>query len=50
MQCFNIEFTPNKCDKFNIFIWAKNLTEAYIEFVKRFPIDYIITDITGVKV
>ena len=50
MDYYNVEFTPDKKERFNAIIFAKSITEAYIEFVKAYPKDYIITNITGVKV
>lgn len=50
MSIYNIEFTTDKEDRLNIIIFADNITEAYLSFVEKFPIEYIITDITGVKI
>ena len=50
MDYYNVEFTPDKKERLNAIIFANSITEAYLEFVKAFPKDYIITNITGVKV
>ena len=49
MNEYNIEFTPDKSVFLNTIIFAKNITEAYLEFVKRFPKEYIIVEITGAR-
>lgn len=46
---YNIEFTPDKSNFLNTIIMARNITEAYLEFVKRFPKEYIIVEITGAR-
>ena len=50
MDYYNVEFTPDMKERFNAIIFADNISQACIEFVKAFPKDYIITNITGVKV
>lgn len=47
MNTYNIQFTPDKASFLNTIIMAKNITEAYLEFIKRFPKEYIIVEITG---
>jgi hypothetical protein len=49
MNEYNIEFTPDKSNFLNTIIMARNITEAYLEFVKRFPKEYIIVEITGAR-
>jgi hypothetical protein len=44
---YTIEFTPDKASFFKTIIRASSITEAYLEFVRRFPQHYIITDMTG---
>lgn len=46
---YNIEFTPDKSNFLNTIIMARNITEAYLEFVRQFPKEYIIVEITGAR-
>ena len=50
MKTYNIEFTPDKEQRLNTIIEANNITEAYLEFVRRHPKEYIITEISGARV
>jgi hypothetical protein len=44
-----ITFTPDKINFFKKVIKsAEDITSVYLEFVRRFPKDYIITDMIGV--
>lgn len=45
---FVVKFTPDKDKFFETIIRAVNVTEAYLEFVRRYPKEYIITEIEGV--
>lgn len=47
---YTIEFTPDKASFFKTVIRAVSITDAYLEFVRRFPKEYIITDILGVTI
>ena len=49
MNEYNIEFTPDKSNFLNTIIMARNITEAYLEFVRQFPKEYIIVEITGAR-
>lgn len=49
MNEYTIEFTPDKSNFLNTIIMARNITEAYLEFVKQFPKEYIVVEITGAR-
>lgn len=45
MKTFEIEYTTNIEDRKNVTVKAKDVTEAYLNFVYAHPIHYAITDI-----
>lgn len=46
---YTIEFTPDKARFLETIISAVDKTSAYLEFVRLFPKEYIITDMRAVR-
>jgi hypothetical protein len=45
-KTWNIEYTPDREKRETVTLSAKTLLEAYVLFMKRFPSDYEIANIT----